>query len=154
MSDRIIFVEAWISGDAHDATTAVTESTREKRPLPSLDMAAILDRAQGRTIELLHIDALGAEGDFIASMGRAPKTSVRFLVDSTHHRSISGLVDTHEECFDLIRSFGGHILVAHNVQESFSGDGLLVAFFFEQDRSLPMPTITRNTPAASLFPEP
>jgi hypothetical protein len=68
--------------------------------------------------------------------------------------SLSGCVDTHEECFDLIRSFGGHILVAHNVQESFSGDGLLIASFFEQDRSLRMPPITRNTPAASLFPEP
>jgi hypothetical protein len=47
MSDRIIFVEAWVSGDAHDATTAVTESTREKRPLLSNGHVLPFDNLSG-----------------------------------------------------------------------------------------------------------
>jgi FkbM family methyltransferase len=154
MEDRIMFVEAWVGSSASKTITHTTESTQEVRMLPCLDMAAILDRIGGQTIELLHMDAQGAEDDFIPSMRHAVQSrAVRFLVISTHHRSISGRLDTHGECCDMIRSFGGHILVEHDVQESFSGDGLIVASFFSQDRYLPMPPITRNIAKNALFPE-
>lgn len=154
MEDRITFFEAWIGGSDFQTMTHTTESTQEVRTLPCLDMAAVLDRIGGQTIELLHIDAQGAEDDFIPSMRHAVENrAVRFLVVSTHHSSISGRLDTHGECCDMIRSLGGHILIEHDVQESFSGDGLIVASFFSQDRYLPMPPITRNIAKNALFPE-
>ena len=154
MEDRITFFEAWVGSSATKTMTHTIESTQEVRTLPCLDMSAALDLTGGRMIELLHIDAQGAENDFISSMKQAAQSrAVRFLVVSTHHSSISGRLDAHGECCDMIRSFGGHILVEHDVQESFSGDGLIVASFFLQDRYLAMPLITRNVPTNSLFTE-
>lgn len=78
--------------------------------------------------------------DFIPSMRQVTQSqAVRFLVVSTHHSSISGRLDTHGECCDMIRSFGGHILVEHDVQESFSGAGLIVASFFAASSSADAP---------------
>lgn len=154
MEDRITFVEAWVGSSVSKTMMKTTESTKEVRSLPCLDMPAILNLTKGQTVELLHIDAQGAELDFIYSMEKAARDRVvRFLVISTHHSSISGLIDIHNECIAMIKSFGGFILIEHDVQESFSGDGLIVASFFSEDHELSMPSITRNIASKSLFPE-
>lgn len=154
MENRITFIEAWVGSSTTKTMTHATESTQELRTLPCLDMPAVLDLTEGQTIELLHMDIQGAEVNFISSIEKAvQKRAIRFLVVSTHHSPISGRLDTHGECCDMIRSFGGHILVEHDVQESFSGDGLIVASFFTQDRNIPIPPITRNIAKNSLFPK-
>lgn len=155
MSDRTQFHEAWIGGQAHPEIAMLCETTQEMRSLPMLDMSSIVDMANDRVVEFLHIDIQGAELSFINSMEQAiSEGRIRFLLVSTHHRAISGSATTHEDCVVAIRRLGGHVLCEHDIQQSFSGDGLIAASFFPQDVRLNLPTISRNEAARSLFPEP
>jgi FkbM family methyltransferase len=151
---RMTFHQAAIGAPAADAVEMVCESDNATVVVPRLDMAGVLARVGGRAIEVLHIDAQGAELGFLQSMPAAVAAGlVRFLVVSTHHASISGSKTTHEDCLDAVRSMNGTIFAAHSIQESFSGDGLIVAGFFRQDTRIVMPPLSRNRPESSLFPE-
>lgn len=113
-------------------------------PVECLDMPAVLDRIDGEPIEMLHMDVQGAETAFLASMRQTDAARlVRFLVVSTHHRAISGSPTTHQDCLAGLRDQGAFILDEHSVEESFSGDGLIVASFDPRDRWLRLPPVTR-----------
>jgi hypothetical protein len=43
------------------------------------------------------------------------------------------------------------VFVDHDVYESYSGDGLIVASFAAEDRSIVLPAISRNVRGRSLF---
>jgi len=117
-----------------------------------LDMDAVLALADGRRIEILHMDVQGAELPFIHSMRSAVAAGrVRFLVASTHHESISGSPRTHEDCLEALRGLGATVFTEHDVFESFSGDGLIVASFAAADRDLRLPEISRNLRRRSLY---
>jgi len=117
-----------------------------------LDMDAVVARVGGRPIEMLHMDVQGAELPFIQSMQRAvTERKVRFTVISTHHESISGSASTHEDCVRALNSLGAKVFVDHDVYESYSGDGLIVASFAAEDRSIVLPAISRNVRERSLF---
>ncbi|MCX7430768.1 MAG: hypothetical protein NTY17_07170 [Planctomycetia bacterium] len=144
------FVQAFVG--------SCSERSRVGR-LECLDMDAVLARVDGRPIEVLHMDVQGAELPFIESMRRAvAERKVRFIVVSTHHeavfskyqKSVSGSATTHEECGRSLRSLGATVLVDHDVFESFSGDGLIVASFAPEDRSIVLPAISRNVRERSL----
>lgn len=153
VADRASFHRAWVAGTAEEAVTHVGESTLEPTTLPAVDMGAVLALCDGQPIEVLHMDVQGAEHPFLGSMADAVGQGlVRFLVVSTHHSSISGSRTTHFDCLDAIRTLGGHILAEHSVQESFSGDGLIVASFYDEDRRVVLPEISRNAADASMFP--
>jgi hypothetical protein len=68
LSDRIRFVEAWLGDQSHPSQTHGCESTGLPRTLPQLDMRGVLAQVDDHPIELLHIDAQGAELGFIRSM--------------------------------------------------------------------------------------
>jgi FkbM family methyltransferase len=154
MTDRIKFLESWVDGSACDHVIRQSETGALNRALPSLNMDDIIRIAGGRVIELLHMDVQGAELSFLKSMELAVQSnSIRFVVISTHHQSISGSRDTHESCLKVIRDLGGAVLAEHSITESYSGDGLIVASFFRQDCRLDIPKISRNTASNSLFPE-
>lgn len=148
--ERIQFVEAWIGEFAAPVHVAVGESAMKPITLPCLEMKTVASMASGREIELLHIDAQGAELGFVRSMGEA-SSLVRFLVVSTHHEQISRSPTTHLDCLNEIERWGGAILCEHSVEESFSGDGLIVASFRAGDRGIPIPKISRNNAETSLF---
>ncbi|MBB4003074.1 FkbM family methyltransferase [Aurantimonas endophytica] len=152
LSDRASFHQAAI-GDRRAASVDIPcESDGTLRSMPMLDMAGLLDRAGGRPIEILHIDAQGAEADFVRSMRDAVAAQrVRFLVVSTHHAAITGRGDTHPICLDALKQMGGRALVEHSVEESFSGDGLIVWSFLKDDESIELPPLSRNRAASSLF---
>ena len=153
LDHRARFVEAWVGASDTGVAALPLESTGEMRSLPSLDMTAVAEMAGSSGIEVRHIDAQGAETSFLRSIAAAPARP-RFLVASTHHRLISGSASTHADCLAAIEAAGGHVLIEHSVEESFSGDGLIVASFREQDRSIAMPPMSRNWAEHSLFPEP
>jgi len=149
----IMFHNAWV-GEAAQSRTSLAESLNKQVALPSFDMNGIVSLCENSPIELLHMDVQGAELSFIESMGNAVSHGiVRFLVVSTHHSSISGSRTTHRDCLESIIAHGGRILAEHDVQESFSGDGLIVATFLQQDRHVRLPPISRNVAQHSLFPE-
>jgi hypothetical protein len=116
-------------------------------------MDALLDRAGGDAIEMLHMDVQGYEMAFIESMRRAVLADkVRFIVVSTHHESISGSPTTHADCLAALTGIGATVLAEHDAFESYSGDGLIVASFSQADRLIVLPAISRNVREQSLFP--
>lgn len=154
LKDRITFLQGFVGGARHKALQGTVETVSEPLVLPCYDIDAILELSGQRVIEVLHADVQGAELPLLKSARRAIEQKlVRFVVVSTHHSSISGSMTTHEDCLAEILSLGGRILAEHNVQESFSGDGLIVASFFPGDERVAIPHMSRNASQHSLFPE-
>lgn len=152
MLDRVEFRNAWIGGDAAPAVAATTENSGGTVQLPVMDMDAVLEASGGGPIELVHLDVQGAELGFIRSMQAAAAAHrLRFVMASTHHSSISGSKTTHPDCVEALRGLGANILVEHDVIESFSGDGLVLASFYPEDAGLRFPEISRNRAQTSLF---
>lgn len=82
------------------------------------------------TLDILHCDAQGVELDVILSCADLFRNQkIRFCVISTHHHNISHDPLTHQRCLAAVEALGGQIIVEHDVNESFSGDGLIVAQF-------------------------
>lgn len=154
MVDRVTYKAGFAGGQSQKQATMHVESQSAPVTLPVFDMNSILEFAGPDVIEILHMDIQGAELDFLQSIKSAiDQHRLRFVVVSTHHSSISGSTTTHDDCLASIRSLGGQVLCEHNVQESFSGDGLIVASFYKEDEWLSMPKISRNRSKLSLFPE-
>jgi FkbM family methyltransferase len=152
LSDRASFHQACVGGERLDTTDFHCESDGQTRSIPCVDMNAVLELGHGRPIEVLHMDVQGAELEFIQSMGQAAQERlVRFVVVSTHHKSISGSSDTHIDCLHALQKIGATVLAEHNVQQSYSGDGLIVASFFHEDRRITLPSISLNEAHNSLF---
>jgi len=74
---------------------------------------------------------------------------LRFIVISTHHYIFSGDPQTHQHCLDYISELGGHIVAEHTIQQSYSGDGLIVASFDKSDSNFRV-EVSHNM-GASLF---
>jgi hypothetical protein len=141
-------------GSCHIASVAMSrESDHQVVDIPCHNMGSLLKVIGERPIELLPIDAQGAELPFLSSARDAVERGlVRFLVVSTHHELISGSPTTHRDCLREILAMGGVILSEHPVEESFSGDGFILASFFEGDKNLVV-SISYNRSKNSLFGE-
>lgn len=134
------------------SVTIRRESDQKTVDVPCHNLESLLEVLEGRPIELLHIDAQGAELPFLSSAsGAIERGLVRFLIVSTHHESISGSPYTHQDCLQEILAMGGTILTEHSVEESFSGDGLIAASFLKCDRGLCLPKMSVNRAEDSLF---
>lgn len=149
----------WVAGAAGRTHTPQVPFQRESDgrtvELPVHSLASLLNVVGRGPVELLHIDAQGAELPFLESLADpGVKGLVRFVVVSTHDVRISGSPTTHEDCMRVIKQLGGAVLEEHTVEESFSGDGLIVASFDPADAGLRLPAISRNKTAASLFGNP
>ncbi len=145
------FVRACVGGKFVEQRQFTTESG-ESVFMPQHTVQSALAHFGLDGVELLHADVQGAELDLL--IGCAPlfaSGKVRFLVVSTHHSSISGSISTHADCVNVLRDFGAHILCEHDVDESFSGDGLIVAALRPEDRSIPPIVISRCRRGESLF---
>ncbi len=105
-------------------------------------------------IDLLLADIQGAELDMLeGALNSIRNGKIRILFLSTHHHSISGNALTHQNCLQFLKDIGARIIAAHNVTESYSGDGLIVASFAAEDKDLPEVVISKNHPTNSLFRE-
>jgi FkbM family methyltransferase len=112
------------------------------------------DFARGR-VDILHCDTQGAETIVVADCEALLRSGqVRFLVISTHDQSITGDCLTHQRCLAMVRDFGGLVLEEHDVHESFSGDGLIVAYFGQEPIKWPELSLSFNRYSHSLFPNP
>jgi FkbM family methyltransferase len=123
--------------------------------LPCVDLCALLAERGIERLTILHCDAQGAELSVleqVASLLQARRVDWLFL--STHHHAISGDPLTHQRCLALLRSLGAQIEVEHDVQESFSGDGLICARFAATPAGWRAPRISYNRASESLFRHP
>lgn len=154
MEARMHFHNACVGQTYAPSVDIVCESDGVTRAVECLDMASVLALAEGHEIEVLHMDVQGYELPFIQSMHDAiAQNKIRFVVTSTHHSSISGSKTTHEDCCAALVELGATILCQHDVQQSYSGDGLIIASFYREDRHLLLPEFSRNIPPLSLFPD-
>ena len=151
-TDRIRFINAWVGGEHLPIHSAPTETSDSLSVLPMLNCSAVLDLCAKPYVELLHMDIQGAETAFLQSIDSATaQNRLRFIMVSTHHSSISGSKSTHLDCMERLRDLGATILIEHDVIESFSGDGLILASMLPEDCALWFPNISRNRAETSLF---
>ncbi len=146
----------WIEASAGREPSPPGPFTRESDGkavrVPCHSLASLLDALGRPAVELLHLDCQGAEVAFLGSLGPAASAGLlRFVMVSTHHASILGSTATHGDCLRLLQEAGAVILCEHTVDESFSGDGLVVASFRPEDAALRLPEMSRNQPRNSLF---
>ena len=147
-----LWINACVGSAPADAVSLRRESDGAVVSVPCHSFDTLLDQVGRRPVEMLHLDCQGAELSLLQSLGAAVREGLlRFVVVSTHHASISGSATTHEDCRRLLERLGGTILCAHTVEESFSGDGLIVATFVPADATIALPPISRNARERSLF---
>jgi FkbM family methyltransferase len=151
---KITFIQASVGREPAPAQKFKTESAGEIQ-IPQITVPLYLREHAISFLDILHCDTQGAETDIIAScedLFRSRK--VRFGIFSTHSHHISGDPLTHQRCLAMLRAFGGRILAEHDVHESFSGDGLIAAYFGEDHFEWQDPPISRNRYSTSLFRNP
>lgn len=89
-------------------------------------------------IDILHMDVQGAELDVLEEgIDYLQDGLVKFLFVSTHHQSIAGPPLIHEKCLHLLKKIGATIIVEHDCFESYSADGLIVAYLGKEPVELP-----------------
>ncbi|MCX7382798.1 MAG: FkbM family methyltransferase [Alphaproteobacteria bacterium] len=126
------------------------EITIPRRSVPDL-----LTESGFAALDLLHCDAQGAEYDVLTSCAELMQTGrIRTLIVSTHHHSISGDPLTHQRCMAVIEQCGGLVFAEHDVQESYSGDGLIAARFGPDQAAWPIIPLSLNRYSTSLFRNP
>ena len=139
-------------GDEHIAEQPFLTESGKSVLMPKHTAASALTHFGLDRVEVLHADIQGAEArpsDVLRPLFAAGK--IRFVVISTHHSSISGSVSTHADCLAVLRGNDGHILCEHDVDESYSGDGLIVAAMRPEDRIIPPIPVSRCRRSESLF---
>ncbi len=103
------------------------------------------------SVDILHLDIQGAELEVLESCAHlVAARRLRFVVVSTHHHVISDDPVLHRRVLDWLRSHGAHIICEHSIAESFSGDGLVAASFWAEDRDLRI-DVSHNRSSTSLF---
>lgn len=92
----------------------------DKVPFYTIDN--FLEKNNIKTLDLLHSDIQGAELSMLqgAKKSLADK-KIKFIFISTHSESL------HSRCISLLKNHGYSIVVEHNLKQSCSGDGLIVA---------------------------
>jgi len=123
--------------------------------IPQFSVGDLLQTNNIATLDMLYCDTQGAETSVIASCEALLRyRKVAFAMFSTHAYQISGDPLTHRRCLQMLQDFGGIILAEHDVHESFSGDGLIAAYFGAQPLEWNEPPISRNRYSTSLFRNP
>ncbi len=118
-------------------------------PVRSVD--SLMQENNWPRLDILHMDVQGQEIDaLIGAVNTIKNGKLRFLFVSTHHYIFSGDPLTHKKCLDFITQNGGNIIAQHSVLESFSGDGLIVASFYDNDNGINI-HLSVNSSQDSLF---
>ncbi len=112
VSDRIKIKRAFIGADtSHDI---------EECPIISVDSLGYVGRCQ--KISILHSDIQGYEVEMLEGARSSLSSGlIDYVFISTHSDEI------HSTCLNKLTDLGFMILAEHNVTESFSDDGLIVA---------------------------
>jgi FkbM family methyltransferase len=148
------FHHAAIGKESGDPISFRCESDNVIRQVPVISIDDFIAREGIRNVELLLSDIQGFELEMLEGSIKCLKQGIiRFVVISTHHHSISNDFFMHQKCLNFLREHGAYILIEHNIAESYSGDGLIVASFRSEDSSLPTIEVSRNHPENSLFQE-
>ncbi len=147
------FFNAAIGKISVTSTPFICESDNVKRDIPVICIDDFIAQQAIDFIDLLLCDIQGFELEMLqGAINSLEQKKIRFLVISTHHHSISHDPLTHQKCLQFLQDKGIQILVSHNVIESYSGDGLIVASTKAEDANLSR-EISLNHPTNCLFRE-
>jgi hypothetical protein len=115
------------------------------------DLSLILAEFELDYVTILMCDIQGGEGFlFENEINLLRSGKIRFLVISTHHHIISLNPALHQDLLSYFNSLNCTIVSEHSVVESFSGDGLIVVSFAEEDKNFKI-DISKNRSSESLF---
>lgn len=144
--DGLVFRKA--AAGEHDLTSIsfdLDSKPGEQLTVSIESVDGIVKRNALKNIDVLHIDVQGAELGALKGAQTAIKSGlIRFVVVSTHHYVFSGDPMTHQHCEKFLRDNGATVVAAHNVVESFSGDGLIVASFDQRDKDFKVDISSNN----------
>lgn len=148
------FIQAYISDISINKNLFERESDNKILEIPCYSVDDFIRINKIKYIDLLHVDIQGWEIKMLNGLIKTINNNkLRFLFLSTHHHTISHDPLTHQKCLNFIRANGGKILCEHSVYESFSGDGLIVASFSKEDKSLDNIEISYNRSSNNMFKE-
>ena len=134
-----------------DRITYKTESAGEVL-IPRYSVNDILREKKWSSLSLLHIDIQGAEVEILESCTSLFCSRViDWVFVSTHSHWISGDPLTHQRCLEILREVGAVVEIEHDVHESFSGDGLIVARFCHTPIDWHPPELSYNRQSSSFF---
>lgn len=151
---RPTFFNAYVGETSMPPSPFLTESSGEV-VIPCISVPELIETAGWKILDILHCDTQGAELDVIRScIPLFQKNMIKWVVVSTHVHHISGDPLTHQRCLSLLKQLGANVVVEHDVHESFSGDGLIVAHFGALPPKWKSPSITYNRYSQSLFRNP
>ena len=153
-ASELTFVSGFVGATPAPALPFRIE-TGEEIVVPRVTVPDLMRDHGIQTLDLLHCDTQGAELDVLNSCEALLRDGrIRLLVLSTHHWLISGDALTHQNCLERVISWGGHVIAEHDVHESFSGDGLIVAAFGPGATEFPPVPMSHNRYSTSLFRNP
>lgn len=136
------------------AAPYMTESSGMQK-IPTFGIEGLMHTAKVDRVDLLLCDAQGGEIDLLEGMqASVSQGKIGVLVMSTHHHAITGDPLTHQRALALIEGLGGYVRLEHDVAESYSGDGLIVADFDGSLDSWSPPSISYCRTSKSLFRDP
>lgn len=128
-----------------------TEQSGEQA-MPRYSVAHLMEEQGWDRLDLLHADIQGAETEVLESCRDLFRAGcIDWVFVSTHAHQISGDPLTHQRCLAILRECGATIEAEHDVHESFSGDGLIVARFGPAPRDWSPVRISYNRASQSLF---
>jgi FkbM family methyltransferase len=123
--------------------------------LPHISVPELIEKRGIHSLDLLHCDTQGTELAVLESCaGLFRQARIRWVFVSTHAWQISRDPLTHQRCLALLRDAGAAIEAEHDVHESFSGDGLIVARFGDAPPGWTPIELSRNRYSQSLFRNP
>jgi FkbM family methyltransferase len=149
-----VFIHAVVAAAPAPPGPFVTEASGTM-DLPCVSVAGTMATHGIGRLDLLHCDAQGIELAVLQSCGElAASGRLGWVMLSTHSHHISGDPLTHQRCLAVLAQAGATILAEHDVQESFSGDGLIVAKFGDVPATWRTPRLSYNRASESLFRNP
>jgi FkbM family methyltransferase len=148
------FIQAFASRNPAQPAPFQTE-TSGNIPLPAVSVSSLMETRGIPHLDILHCDCQGAELEILESCGDLfAADRIDWVFVSTHSHHISGDPLSHQRCLAVLLNAGATIVAEHDVQESFSGDGLIVARFGNLPNGWEPPRLSYNRYSQSLFRNP
>lgn len=144
--EDIIFLQCLAGSENNkEAIFNLDSNPKEQITLPVRSVDNLCKEYKIKYLDILHFDVQGHELDTLhGALSIIKSHKIRFVVISTHHYLFSHDPLTHQKCEKFILEHGGHIIASHNVRQSFSGDGLIVASFERKDANFTVEVSVNN----------
>ena len=148
------FIDGYVAREPKAPAPFATDDSGEII-LPGCSVPQLMAERDIGMLDVLHCDTQGAELAVLESCRDLfARGRINWVFISTHAHQITGDPLTHQRCLALLRDSGAIIEAEHDVHESFSGDGLIVARFGPAPADWRPVKLSFNRYSESLFRNP